>query len=345
MTDKEIQSVLKAFGLFKETSLKPFGSGLINSTYLLENDKKYILQKINTEVFTKPEVISNNIREVSDFVNTTYPNYLFITPIRTLEGDEYFFYEGEYWRLTPFVENSHTFDQLTKPEFAYQAAKAVGEFAKVTSQLDVSRFGESIPNFHNLSFRYSQFLEALKSGNVKRIQDQKLVIEQIQSLSHICETFEEIKGNPNIPIRIQHHDTKINNILFDQNSGKSLCLCDLDTVMPGYFISDLGDMMRTYLSAASEEEQDLDKVQVRPAYYTALVDGYLSQMSDTLTKEEQKYIHYAGEFLIYMQALRFFTDYLNDDIYYATTYPEQNLNRTLNQLRLLEGYTLLKKEL
>lgn len=341
MKQEILTSILKAFGLNEATSSRNFGSGLINSTYLLENDKRYILQKININVFTKPEIISSNIRKVSDFVKNAYPSYQFITPIRTAEGTEYFINEGEYWRLTPFIENSQTFDQLTKPEFAYEAAKAVGEFAKVTSELDVSSFGETIPSFHNLSFRYSQFLDALENGNANRIRQQRDIIERIKALNHICNTFEEIKTNPNIPLRIQHHDTKINNILFDKETHKSICLCDLDTVMPGYFISDLGDMMRTYLSAASEEEQDLDKVKVRPDYYKALVDGYLAEMSDTLTIQEKKYIHYAGEFLIYMQALRFFTDYLNDDIYYATTYPENNLNRTLNQLKLLSSYQKL----
>lgn len=343
MKQEILTTILIAFGLNEETSFKSFGSGLINSTYLLENDKKYILQKINTKVFTKPEIIASNIRKVSDFLRNKYPSYQFITPIRTAEGAEYYINGGEYWRLTPFVENSHTFDQLAKPEHAYEAAKAVGKFAKVTSELDVSSFGETIPSFHDLGLRYSQFLNALESGNTKRISEQGLVIEQIKALSHICNTFEEIKTNPKIPLRIQHHDTKINNIIFNKDTHKSICLCDLDTVMPGYFISDLGDMMRTYLSAASEEEQDVDKVKVRTDYYKALIDGYLAEMSTTLTEEEKKYIHYAGEFLIYMQALRFFTDYLNDDIYYATTYSEHNLNRTLNQLQLLKQYRRLNQ--
>jgi thiamine kinase-like enzyme len=339
---EELIPILEAFELSQKTSAKQFGNGLINSTYLLEDEKKYILQKINTKVFTKPEIIANNIRNCANYFDRKALNYLFIVPILTRKGEEYFVNHDETWRLTPFVPNSFTVDELNDPKQAYEAAKAVGKFAAATNGIEVSNFGETIPRFHDLTFRYEEFMMSLKNGRADRILEQKQLIERIKELSAICNTFESIKNNSQIPIRIQHHDTKINNILFDKTNSKSLCLCDLDTVMPGYFISDLGDMMRTYLAEANEEIIDVEKVVVRSEFYKALIDGYLSEMEHILTDAEKPYIFYAGEFLIYMQALRFMTDYLNGDIYYGIKYPENNLNRTKNQLKLLSEYQKLK---
>jgi Ser/Thr protein kinase RdoA (MazF antagonist) len=148
-------------------------------------------------------------------------------------------------------------------------------------------------------------------------------------------------ANPEFKLRVTHHDTKISNVLFDQE-GKGLCVIDLDTVMPGYFISDVGDMMRTYLSPVSEEEKELDKIVVRDEFYKAIVEGFYKEMKEELTETEKKYFFYAGTFMIYMQALRFFTDFLNDDIYYGAKYPRHNFMRAKNQLVLLEQ--LLKKQ-
>lgn len=339
---EKLQEILLAYGLTNNTSVKNFGDGLINNTYLLENSNKYILQKINTAVFTKPNIIAQNIRNCANYLEINSKDYLFIVPILTLDQKEYFQKDGETWRLLPFIPNSISFNNLDEPEQAYQAAKAVGRFVAKTNGISLKDFGETIPSFHDLSFRYKEFEMALANGSKERIASQKNIIAQIIGLNHICETYEDIKANPLIPKRVQHHDTKINNILFDKNTAKSLCLCDLDTIMPGYFISDLGDMMRTYLSVANEETTDLDQVTVRPLFFKSVIDGYLSEMENILSDAEKQYIFYAGEFMIYMQALRFFTDYLNNDIYYNISYPDNNLNRTLNQLKLLSEYQKLK---
>ncbi|MEP6845974.1 MAG: aminoglycoside phosphotransferase family protein, partial [Panacibacter sp.] len=153
--------------------------------------------------------------------------------------------------------------------------------------------------------------------------------------------YENILQNPEFKKRVTHHDTKISNVLFDSDN-KGLCVIDLDTVMPGHFISDVGDMMRTYLSPAGEEESDLSAIEVREAYFEAIVNGYLSEMQDELTTTEKDYFIYAGKFMIYMQALRFMADYLNNDIYYGAKYELHNLNRAINQLTLLNR--LVEKE-
>jgi Ser/Thr protein kinase RdoA (MazF antagonist) len=159
--------------------------------------------------------------------------------------------------------------------------------------------------------------------------------------SDIVTEYRRIQNDPQFKLRVTHHDTKISNVLFDQ-WGKGLCVIDLDTVMPGYFISDVGDMMRTYLSPVSEEEKDFTRIQVRDEFYKAIVRGYYTQMKDELTSAEKNHFFYAGQFMIYMQALRFLTDHINEDVYYGARYPGQNLVRAGNQLRLLE--CLLEKE-
>jgi Ser/Thr protein kinase RdoA (MazF antagonist) len=163
----------------------------------------------------------------------------------------------------------------------------------------------------------------------------------LQKHVNIVSTYERIKTMPQFKLRVTHHDTKISNVLYDKND-KSICVIDLDTVMPGYFISDIGDMMRTYLSPVSEEEQDLAKVCIRDDFYKAIVDGYYGQMKGELTEAEKGFFFYAGTFMIYMQALRFLTDHINNDIYYGARYEGHNLIRAKNQIALLEE--LLKKE-
>lgn len=163
------------------------------------------------------------------------------------------------------------------------------------------------------------------------------VIEKAHLYQDVASTYETIVVDKLIPFRVIHHDTKISNILFDE-ARNGLCVIDLDTVMPGYYISDVGDMMRTYLSPYNEEEQDLAKIAVREEFFKAIVEGYFSEMGSIITPMERNLFVYSGKFMIYMQALRFLTDYLNADIYYQTTYPEHNLMRAKNQFELLDSY-------
>ncbi len=183
----------------------------------------------------------------------------------------------------------------------------------------------------------------LTSGNQHRIAASKNEIQFLKDHSWIADFFETIKANPNFKLRATHHDTKISNLLFDEHD-KGICVIDLDTLMPGYFISDLGDMFRTYLCAVSEEETDFSKLVVRPTIYKAIVKGYLKGAGNMLSKDEADQIYYAGLFMIYMQALRFLTDFINDDVYYGAKYPLHNFNRASNQIKLLEDY-LQKKEI
>lgn len=332
-----IQPVLEAFGLKGKLEVKPFGNGLINRTWkVITINRSFILQKINQQVFTKPEYLTYNVRLLADYIAQHDPRYLFVAPVSTADGADLVLVEGKgYFRLFVFVENSFTKNVVETPEQAYEAAKQFGKFTRLLSGFNAHRLKTTIPNFHNLSLRYQQFLIASEKGNSERIRKSRQLIQQLKGHADIVSVYERIKANPQFRMRVTHHDTKISNVLFDADD-KGLCVIDLDTVMPGHFISDVGDMLRTYLSPVNEEETDFSKIEVREDFYKAVVQGYYSDMNEELTETEKKSFFYAGKFMIYMQALRFLTDHLNNDVYYGAIYEGHNLARATNQTVLLE---------
>lgn len=319
--------------------IKPFGTGLINNTWKVTcGADEYILQRINTNVFRNPETIAANIDTMASYLNKYAENYLFVEPVTSKKGGRMIYHdEYGYFRLMPFVPNSFTHDVVESPSIAYEAASQFGLFTRLLAGIDPSQLQTTIPQFHDLSFRYEQFETALYNGNKERINSVLEIIEFMKSRRHIVDVYNKIKQDTGFKLRATHHDTKISNVLFDKN-GKGLCVIDLDTTMPGYFISDVGDMMRTYLSPVSEEEKDLAKIKVREEYFTAIAQGYLQQMQHELTVVEKQHFVYSGAFLIYMQALRFLTDHINNDIYYGAKYEGHNLLRANNQVTLLRRY-------
>ena len=333
-----LQKVYSAFGIKEDPAQAvTFGSGLINHTWKVSRDNRfYVLQRINDQVFRDPASIACNIRLAAGFLQERFPGYLFVTPEQASDGSDLYHDEtAGYFRLSPFVEGSHTIDVVEEPGQAYEAARQFGQFTKLLGGMRVDELKITLPDFHNLSLRYQQFEDALIDGNPGRIDDSADLIEAIFQNRNIVDVYEKIRTNPQFQVRATHHDTKISNVLFDKND-KGLCVIDLDTLMPGYFISDLGDMMRTYLSPVSEEEKDFSKIQVREPFFKAIVEGYLGEMNEELSAEEKEHVVYSGKFMIYMQAIRFLTDHLNDDKYYGAKYEGHNFVRAGNQLELLQ---------
>lgn len=338
--------VLNAYGLHPEmVEVVPFGSGLINHTWKINNgSKSYILQKINHGVFTNPEAIAFNIQSVSAYLKKHSPDYYFVAPLSSVDGKEILFDNSDtpgYYRMFPFVEGSHSIDVVRTASEAYEAARQFGKFTKLLEGFACESLQITLPDFHHLGLRYQQFLDAIENGNPERIKESASLIRFMKEQEGVVAAFRAIGNNPAFKKRVTHHDTKISNVLFDRN-GKALCVIDLDTLMPGYFISDVGDMMRTYLCTVSEEEADFSKIEVRENVYKAIVQGYFTEMEDELSEEEKKHFFYSGKFMIYMQALRFLTDYLNNDRYYGADYTGHNLIRAGNQSVLLQK--LLEKE-
>ncbi|MBE9597917.1 phosphotransferase enzyme family protein [Pedobacter sp. MC2016-24] len=337
--------ILALYGINQQSSsIQPFGDGLINHTWKIATaGANFILQKVNSDVFKTPEEIDENLLLLKQFLSKYHPDYLFVAPVRSSSGLSLIHDASGYFRLFPFIEGSAAVNVVTKKEEAYEAAKQFGKFSRLLADFEASKLNITIPDFHNLALRYTQFEYACAQAEPERLQAARESIDFITAHRDIVETYKQLVKDPNIHLRVIHHDTKISNILFDANQ-EGLCVIDLDTVMPGYFISDVGDMMRTYLSAASEEETDLSKVSVRKDFFDAIRQGYMEEMDSVLSEAEKEYFNYSGEFIIYMQAIRFLTDFLQKDIYYGAKYPDHNINRAKNQIALLKGYLAIKTE-
>lgn len=324
-----------------EVTVKKFGTGHINSTWLLniaDQSGKYILQSINQNVFRQPLIIAENVQLVAEYLRVYASGYLFVASVKTSSGDEMAYVDGTYWRLTNYIENSVAYDTLTDPKQAYEAAVQFGRLSRLLNAFDASSLKPSIPGFHDLDMRYHQFRKALEYASADLRAQACQEIEKVISYSFIVDYFNSYKNSPDFPDRVMHHDTKISNMLFDRNTRQGICVIDLDTLMPGKFISDLGDMMRTYLCEFSENEPNLDKIFIRIDYFESIIDGYMSEMGGILTNIEKNMILFSGKYIIYMQAVRFITDFLSDNVYYPIEFPDQNLVRTKNQLKLLSEF-------
>ncbi len=324
--------------------IEPVGSGHINETYIAAGKQQsWIVQKLNHRVFTQPEAIEQNVRLCQSYLQKKEPNYLFLAPILNKKGCYTTKITDSYWRIFPFISDGIAFDTLNDPKQAYEAAKKFGELSRLLDGIPLAQFKETIPAFHDLNLRFKQFEQALTEAPKERKEAAAEAIAMALANQEIVDTFEHLKKI--LPLRVQHHDTKISNVLLHKDSFNGICVIDLDTLMPGYFLSDLGDMMRTYLCAYDENETDLAKITIREDYFKALVGGYLSEMAEILTVEEKNQLLFAGKFILYMQALRFLSDYLQGSIYYPISYSEQNLIRSLNQFKLLQSITEKEKNL
>lgn len=336
-----LHHILHCYGIDETTArVEPFGSGLINHTWIIRTgESTYILQRINQNVFKAPQDIADNTRVIGEWLAAHHPDYLFVGATKTIQQEDMVYSPGEgYFRLFPFVKNSHTITIVNTPSQAYEAALQFGRFTSLLSDFPATTLKTTLPDFHNLGLRYQQFDNALLQGNQTRLDAARQLIGYLKDQQEILVISERVKISPAFKQRVTHHDTKISNVLFD-NNDKGLCVIDLDTVMAGHFISDVGDMIRTYTSPVSEEEADFDRIQIREDYFQAIVAGYLQEMGPILTGEEKDHFIYAGKFMIYMQALRFLTDHLLDDVYYGARYEGHNYNRAFNQAILLQRLT------
>lgn len=337
-----MQEIFSLYG-WQVDSYAPIQQGLINSTYSIQTNKGgYILQCINHSVFKSPTAIDENINAISKYLLKNHPQYLFTHLVPTLNGNTLVQWEGAYYRAFHKIEG-YALSVLDNENQVEQAAMQFAGFTSILKNFEASQLKDSLPDFHNLNLRYHQFSEAIIKGNAQRIAETKEAISFLAAHKNYVDIYSAFIHHAEVKKRVTHHDTKISNVLFQKNNGieKAICVIDLDTVMGGYFISDIGDMCRTCLCAVSEEEKDLNKVVVDAAKWKALEKGYLYFMQDELSSFERDHFFYGGQFMIYMQALRFLTDHLNNDLYYGAKYEGQNLVRTLNQIRLLEQYNKL----
>ena len=331
--------VLSYYGLNPAScKIELFGPGLINSTYKVSDEENsFILQKINSQIFKSPQDIAQNLAALKEYFAANHPGYLFVAPISGVSGELLVEECSGVYRLFPFVQDSQTISVITHEKQAFEAAKQFGQFTRLLKDFAPGQLAYTLADFHNLKLRFEQFEAAYKNAGKERLQQAEGEIEQVHRHQQIVELYNDIVARNELPLRVIHHDTKISNVLFDKQQN-GLCVIDLDTVMPGYYLSDVGDMMRTYLSPVNEDETDLDKIFIRKDIFNAICRGYLSEMGTVLSETEKKYFLFSGKMMIYMQAIRFLTDFLNNDIYYDAAYPQHNLNRSRNQFQLLNQY-------
>lgn len=318
----------------------PIVSGHINDTFLVKTEGgSYVLQRINTSVFTNPDqVVANKVLVVnhlrSDGASLQEPGRRVLTFRETRAGG-YLHTDtgGNAWNLMNYIEDSLVYLKSPNSKIAFEAGKAFGSFLAMTKDLDASRLHETLPRFHSMSFRYSQFDEALGSASNDRLVEASDLIGTAHELRSEMHILEEWAAEGKIPLRVTHNDTKISNALFSKD-GKAICVIDLDTVMPGIVHYDFGDAVRTICGSADEDEQDISKVEFNFDYFKSFVEGFLGKSGLKLSDAEAEGLALSGKVMSFIVGLRFLTDYLNNDIYFDTKYETHNLVRARNQFRL-----------
>jgi hypothetical protein len=337
MNEAQIREAAAHFGKHV-TSIVPLTQGLIHHTYKAEfaEERPIVLQCINRGTFAYPENIIYNYLLLSEYLDNGGKTH--IPSMVAADNGEWFWIDAanNFWRATEFENNSSILLHPQTPQDAKLAAFCFGKFASDLAQFDASKFKVIIPDFHDLSLRYNQFEAALNSADIRRLLKATHVIAELRQRTHLVQFYTSIKEDPAFKIRIMHHDCKMSNILLDAKTKKVIGPIDLDTVMPGYYFSDIGDLIRSMAGTVDENSTKWEEIAIRKDFYEAIIKGYIEGTGSAFTKAECDNIHKAGLIMIFMQCLRFVTDFLNNDIYYNTTYPEQNLNRALNQLLLLE---------
>lgn len=342
------QEAIEAFpfcGKLKKADL--YGNGHINDTFLLvfENKNetfKYIMQRINNHVFTNPENLMENIVAVTNFIRkkmekTNDMMWKTLQVFLTKEGKS--FYKdsiGCYWRVYNFIENSTSYDLVEKKEDFYESAVAFGVFQNLLHDFPVKKLHETIPDFHNTKKRFDDCMSAVKVDKKNRVKETLKEIDFIKKHEEETSILMGLLECGEIPLRVTHNDTKLNNVMMDIKSGKGICVIDLDTVMPGSALYDFGDSIRFGASTAKEDEKNLSMVQCDMELFEAYTKGYLYGTQGTLTRREIELLPFGAKIMTLECGIRFLTDYLQGDNYFKIAYETHNIDRCRTQFKLVE---------
>ena len=345
-----LSTICAAFGIkVNGHDCIPFGNGLINQTFLLKDrhgNSDWIMQQVNTAVFTRPELIAYNNYLAAEHLRNHHPEYRFMQGKRTNEGKDLFLSDQlGAWRVFPYYPNTITYDGAVTPQQAFSAAQQFGRLTHYLDGVYVGAFKTILPGFHDLGVRYDAFLNCIDKAEPQRLVTAADVVAYFRANATVVQEYRVAMMDPEVRTRITHNDTKLNNVLFDKGTNEAVCVIDLDTLMPGKAIFDLGDMIRTFISPAAEDDPDPAHVAVNVDVFAALVEGWLSEMAPLMSLSERALVHWCGQMLIYEQGIRFLTDFLRGDVYYRVDRPDHNLDRAKNQMHLLTAYMAKKKEL
>jgi hypothetical protein len=340
----DVRAVTRQFelsGVF--VTAAPYGNGHINDTYCAVFDQggrqvRYIVQRINQRVFTRPLALMENIQRVTAHLGQKSagqpdPVRRVLTLIPARGGKPYYCdTEGNHWRVYIFIEGARTFDAVESPRQAFEAAKAFGRFQKLLADLPAPRLHDTIPDFHHTPKRFAALERAIEADVANRAKLAKAEIEF--ALNHKADT--SVLLDAKLPERVTHNDTKFNNVMLDDATGEGICVIDLDTVMPGLALYDFGDMVRTTTSPAQEDERDLSKVTMQFPMFEALARGYLAA-AEFLTPPERKFLPFSGKLITFEIGIRFLMDFLAGDTYFKVHREGHNLDRCRTQFKLVES--------
>jgi len=330
------------------TTAELITNGHIHSTYALfykdleKSQPKYILQEINTTVFRQPELVMENILKITDFLREAIqkaggdPMRETLTLVPTVQGDYCHQTEaGDYWRAMLYIDGAQTYQRMPSTELYFNASRAFGKFQRLLAGFPASDLHVTIPDFHHTPKRLQNFIVALDKDSCNRAITVKDEIQFILERHHEAGVLIDLLQQGKIPLRVTHNDTKLDNVLIDDQTGEGICVIDLDTVMPGLFLYDFGDTVRAAANTSAEDEPDLSRVNFNREVFELLVRGYLAEMRDLLTPTELENLAFGGKLILYEQAIRFLTDFLNGDIYYRIHRQNHNLDRTRTQIKLI----------
>ena len=337
---KIIRNILQEFNLNgNQFELSPLTAGLINDTYLLTDadGPKLILQKVNHFVFPEVNLLMDNIGHA--LVHLKADDYEGISFLATRLGKPYLIKDEQYWRIMNYIPDSTTYNTTTNPKIAFEAGRIIGKFHALLGSADPTLFKDTLPQFHDLGRRKREFESALESADAQKLNTAEKAIQQAH---HFLKELQQL-NNAELPLRVCHNDTKLNNILFLKTQAKALCLIDLDTLMNGYFYYDFGDAIRTVVNTAPEDETDFSKITFDENLFRAFVDGLAANPS-FLSDDEKDILPLGAVFMPFMHGLRALTDYLNNNVYYKVSYENQNLDRCLSLFDFAEK-ALQKKEM
>lgn len=326
--------------------IKPLGNGLINDTYRVVTDEGsgYVLQRVNNAIFKDVDLLQHNIECVTSYIREKLVaageadvDRKVLKFVALKDSEKTYWTDGQtYWRVMVFIPDALTYETVN-PEYSYYAGKAFGEFQAMLADIP-HQLGETIPDFHNMELRARQLEDAVKADSVGRCAEpevQSILAEIKEYVEEMCKA-ERMHREGVLPKRICHCDTKVNNMMFDKD-GNVLCVIDLDTVMPSFIFSDFGDFLRTAANKVAEDCPEIEKVEFDMEIFKAFAKGYIESAAKFLTPVEKENLPYAAALFPFMQAVRFFADYINGDTYYKIQYPEHNLVRTRNQMALFRS--------
>jgi thiamine kinase-like enzyme len=335
-----LENICSEFSLDKQNvvSIQLFGSGHIHDTYRVATNGNvdYILQKINSSIFKNvPLMQANMVKVINHLKKNNTGDGQMLEMLRTPGGLSYFTDEdGAFWRMFVFLPGTKTHDRVSSPEIAFEAGKAFGNFQLQLNDFDPSALAETLPRFHDIYYRLELFEKAVANDPVKRVQELSDEIEFVRSRAERMKLIFDLGQKGEIPVRVTHNDTKINNVLFNEQ-GKAVCVIDLDTVMPGYIHYDFGDAIRTGAASADEDEKDVAKMFIDLRLFEAYTRGFLDQVHSMLNKTEKETLAFAPQLMTFIIGLRFLTDYINGDVYFKIKSQDHNLIRWKAQKKLL----------